>query len=139
MAENKTKQTVVNVDDFIDAVADPVRREEARTLRTLMERVSGEPARMWGPTIIGFGSYSYKYESGHGGEMCRIGYSPRKAELVLYLPGTVSAQHEALSRLGKHKTGKGCLYIKKLSDVDMGVVEELAVVARDHMDATYPR
>ncbi|MCW3847149.1 DUF1801 domain-containing protein [Sphingomonas sp. LB-2] len=138
MAENKTKATEVKVDDFIDAIENPVRQADAKAVRAMLERVTGDPARMWGPSIIGFGSYHYKYESGHEGTMCRLGFSPRKGELVLYLTGTVSKQHEALTRLGKHKTGKGCLYIKKLADVDMGVLEELAVASRDYMDATYP-
>ena len=138
MAELKTKATEGSVDAFIDAVADPVRQADAKAVRTLLERVTGEPAKMWGPSIIGFGSYHYKYESGREGTMCRLGYSPRKAELVLYLTGTVSNQHEALTRLGKHKTGKGCLYIKKLADVDMGVLEELANASLTYMNATYP-
>ena len=138
MAENKTKATEVSVDAFIDAIPDATRREDAKLLRTLMERISGEPAVMWGPTIIGFGTYHYKYESGREGTACRIGFSPRKAELVLYLPGTVSNQQERLAKLGKYRTGKGCLYVRKLADVDMAVVEELVVEARDHMNRTYP-
>ena len=85
MAENKTRQTEVGVDDFLDNVPDPQRREDGRKLRDMMERISGWPARMWGPSMIGFGSYRYRYESGHGGEMFRIGFSPRARELVLYL------------------------------------------------------
>ena len=85
MAEIKTKATEVSVDDFIEAVPVPQRREDAKKLRAMLERVTGEPAKMWGPTIIGFGSYHYKYESGHEGVMCRMGFSPRKAELVLYV------------------------------------------------------
>ena len=138
MAELKTKATEVSVDSFIAAFADPVRQTDAKAARALLERITGEPARMWGPSIIGFGSYSYKYESGREGTMCRLGYSPRKAELVFYLGGTVSQQHEALTRLGKHKTGKGCLYIKKLADVDMAVLEELANASLTYMNATYP-
>ena len=138
MAETKTKATQVSVDAFLDAVPDPVRREDGKAVRAMMERISGLPATMWGPTIIGFGSYHYRYDSGHEGDACRIGYSPRKAELVFYLPGTVSDQQELLARLGKHKTGKGCLYIKKLADVDQTVLEELARRALAHMDAAYP-
>jgi hypothetical protein len=138
LAETKTKATQVSVDAFLDAVPDPVRREDGKAVRAMMERISGLPATMWGPTIIGFGSYHYRYDSGHEGDACRIGYSPRKAELVFYLPGTVSDQQELLARLGKHKTGKGCLYIKKLADVDQTVLEELARRALAHMDAAYP-
>lgn len=125
MAELKTRATEVAVDDFLDAVPDPVRREDGKALRALMERLSGCPAVMWGPTIVGFGRYRYKYESGHEGEMCRVGFSPRKAELVLYVLDSNADQSELLGRLGRHKTGKACLYIKKLADVDMAVLEEL--------------
>jgi hypothetical protein len=139
MAEIKTKATGVSVDDFIEAVPNPQRREDGKKVRAMMERVTGEPARMWGPTIVGFGSYHYKYESGHEGTMCRLGFSPRKAELVLYVLTEAPEQDALLARLGKHKTGKCCLYIKKLSDVDETVLEELTVDALAHMDAKYPR
>jgi hypothetical protein len=139
MAETKTKPTEVSVDSFIDAVADPVRREDAKTIRTMMERITGEPARMWGPSIIGFGSYHYKYDSGHEGDACRLGFSPRKAELVLYVLTGAPEQQAQLARLGKHKTGKSCLYVKKLADVDMSVLEESTRSALAYMDAKYPR
>ena len=139
MAETKTKPTAVTADAFIDAVADPVRREDAKTVRAMMERITGEPATMWGPSIIGFGRYHYTYDSGHEGEMCRLGFSPRKAELVLYVLTQDPAQAAQLARLGKHKTGKSCLYIKKLADVDMAVLEEITQGALDYMDARYPR
>jgi hypothetical protein len=140
MVENKTKPTGVSVDDFIEAVAIPQRREDAKKIRAMLERLTGEPARMWGPTIIGFGRYHYKYESGHGGVMCRLGFSPRKAELVFYLLTEAGGEREQaqLARLGKHKTGKCCLYIKKLSDVDEGVLEELAADTLAYMNEKYP-
>ena len=94
---------------------------------------------MWGPSIIGFGSYRYRYDSGHGGEMCRIGFSPRKAELVLYALNAYTDQDTLLGRLGKHKAGKGCLYIKRLADVDMAVLEQILQARIAHMDAAYPR
>jgi hypothetical protein len=139
MAETKTRPTEVSVDSFIDGVADPVRREDARTVRAMMERITGEPARMWGPTIIGFGSYHYKYDSGHEGDACRLGFSPRKAELVLYVLTGEAEQAAQLARLGKHKIGKSCLYVKKLADVDMDVLEEITRSALAHMDQRYPR
>lgn len=139
MAEIKTKATGVSVDAFIAAVPDPVRRGDAEVVRALLERLSGEPAAMWGPTIVGCGSYHYKYDSGHEGTMCRIGFSPRKAELVLYLLGSYPRQDELLARLGKHRTGKSCLYIKRLANVDMGVLEELVRESLADMDARYPR
>jgi hypothetical protein len=138
MAELKTKPTQVRVDAFIEAVPDATRREDAKTLVAMMERLTGEPATMWGPSIIGCGSYRYKYDSGHEGEMCRIGFSPRKAELVLYVLNGNTDQSAELSRLGKHKTGKGCLYIKKLADVDMGVLEGLVQDKLDRMNVAYP-
>jgi len=138
MAEIKTKPTQVSVDAFIEAVPDATRREDAKTLVGMMERLTGESAKMWGPTIIGFGSYHYKYDSGHEGEMCRIGFSPRKAELVLYVLNAYSDQSAELAKLGKHKTGKGCLYVKRLADVDMAVLEGLLRDKLARMNATYP-
>lgn len=138
MAEIKTKPTAVSVDAFIEAVENPVRRADARTVCAMLERITGEPPKMWGPSIIGFGSYHYRYDSGHEGDMCRLGFSPRKAELVLYVLTQDPGQPEILARLGKHKTGKSCLYIKKLADVDMGVLEELTRGALAWMNAKYP-
>jgi hypothetical protein len=138
MAETKTKATEVSVDDFLDAVPDPQRRADGKAVRAMMERLSGFPATMWGPTIVGFGTYSYKYETGHGGTMCRLGFSPRKAELVLYVLTESERQATLLAKLGKHRTGKSCLYIKRLSDVDEKVLEALTVDALDHMREKYP-
>lgn len=139
MAETKTKPTAVAVDTFIDAVPNPQRREDAKKVRAMMERVTGEPARMWGPSIIGFGQYHYKYDSGHEGDMCRLGFSPRKAELVLYVLTEAGGQEALLARLGKHRTGKCCLYVRKLSDVDEAVLEELIVDSLAYMDEKFPR
>lgn len=138
MAEIKTKPTQVTAADFIAAVENPARRDDAKTVCAMMERITGEPPRMWGPSIIGFGSYHYKYDSGHEGTMCRLGFSPRKAQLVLYILTEDPAQHEQLARLGKHKTGKSCLYINKLGDVDIGVLEEMSCDALAWMNAKYP-
>jgi len=139
VAEIKTKATGVSVDSFLDAVPDPVRREDGKKVRALMERLSGEPAAMWGPSIVGFGRYHYRYDSGHEGTMCRIGFSPRKAELVLYVLGGREREAGLLARLGKHRRGKACLYIKKLADVDMAVLEALVCGALARMDSRYPR
>ena len=138
MAEIKTKAGSTNVADFIAAVDHPVRRADAETICAMLERITGEPPKMWGPSIIGLGSYHYKYESGHGGTMCRLGFSPRKAQLVLYVLAGTPEQAEQLARLGKHKTGKSCLYVNTLADVDMQVLEEIAAGAWVHMHATYP-
>ena len=124
MAEIKTKPTDVSVDDFLNGVAHPVRRADGQALRAMMERVTGEDAVMWGPSIVGFGIYRYQYASGHGGDMCRVAFSPRSANLVLYVGGF--PEYEALlATLGKHKRSKACLYVTKLADVDFGVLEEI--------------
>lgn len=137
-SENKTKATEVSVDAFIAAVADPNQRADAEKICALMERLSGEPATMWGPSIIGFGSYHYRYESGREGEMCRIGFSPRKGQTVLYLIDGFEGHAELMAKLGKHKTGKSCLYVKRLSDIDETVLEELCVRSLQYMAAKYP-
>ena len=125
MAETKTKPTPVDVDAFIAAVEKPVRRADAKVVREMMERVTGEPATMWGPTIIGFGTYHYRYASGHEGDTCRVGFSPRSANLVLYVGGFPGFD-ELLGKLGKHKRSKACLYLNRLADVDLGVLEEIS-------------
>lgn len=139
MAETKTKPTQVTADAFIEAVENPVRREDAKVVRAMMERITGEPATMWGPSIVGFGSYDYTYDSGHSGTSCRLGFSPRKAELVLYVLTDRPELEAQLARLGKHKVGKSCLYVKKLADVDMDVLEEITRGALVHMDARYSK
>jgi len=138
MAELKTKPTSVSADAFLDAVADPQRREDAQKLRAMMERLSGERAVLWGPSIVGFGVYHYKYDSGHQGEMARIGFSPRARELVLYLAGGFPGHQALMDRLGKYRTGTSCLYIKRLADVDMEVLEALAVESLAYMRKKYP-
>ncbi len=125
MAETRTRPTQVDVDEFIAAVEKPVRRADAKVVRDMMERVTGEPATMWGPTIIGFGAYHYRYASGHEGDMCRIGFSPRSANLVLYLGGFPEFD-ALLGKLGKYRRSKACLYLNKLADVDLSVLEEIA-------------
>jgi hypothetical protein len=139
MAETKTKPTQVSVADFLAAVDNPERRADGEVLCKMLARLTGEEGRMWGPSIIGFGSYHYKYDSGHEGTSCRIGFSPRKAELVLYVLSGAYGEAERLARLGKHKTGKSCLYVKRLTDVDLGVLEELCTASLADMDARYPR
>lgn len=138
MVELKTKQTEVSVDDFLDAVPDAQRREDAKAVCAMMERISGEPARMWGPSIVGFGRYRYTYDSGHSGEMARIGFSPRARELVLYIVEGFEGHQALMDRLGKFRTGKSCLYVKRLADVDTGVLEELIAALWDHMREKYP-
>ena len=139
-ADLKTKATQVSAADYIAALSEP-RRTEAAAIDALFSRVTGQPATMWGPSIIGYGSYDYKYESGREGTMCRAGFSPRKAALTFYAMGGVSESAETaalLERLGKHTTGKGCLYIKKLADADLAVLEALIALNWKHMNARYP-
>ncbi len=127
MADNKTKPTKLSAAAFIDALTDPVRRSDAKALTKLMQNAAGEEPQMWGPSIIGFGSCHYKYESGREGDMPVIAFSPRKAATVLYgVTGFVDAT-ALLAKLGKHSTGKGCLYIKKLADVDQRILQTLIV------------
>jgi hypothetical protein len=127
MAENKTKLTKLSVAAFIDALTDQARRADAKALVKLMQSTAGEKPKMWGPSIIGFGSYHYKYESGREGDMPVIAFSPRKAATVLYGMTGFSEAATLLAKLGKHTTGKGCVYIKKLADVDQHVLEALVV------------
>ena len=143
MAEIKTRPTAVSVLSFINSVDHPTRREDARALCAMMERVTGERPQMWGPSIVGFGSYHYKYDSGHEGTACRLGFSPRKGQLVLYLlTGYMGeggeGEAELLARLGKHRIGKSCLYINRLADVDMDVLEALVARSWAWMNARYP-
>lgn len=125
MADIKTKPTRASVTAFISALPDATQRKEAKTLLAMFRRVTGEPATMWGPTIIGFGRYHYRYASGHEGEMCRAGFSPRKGNHVLYVLNDAPGQAALLQRLGKYKTGKVCLYVRRLADIDLGVLEKL--------------
>jgi hypothetical protein len=138
MADNKTKLTKVSVTAFIDALTDQTSRADAKALVKLMQHASGEKPKMWGPSIIGFGSYHYKYDSGREGDAPLIGFSPRKAATVLYGLRGSSDSEALLAKLGKHSTGKGCLYIKKLADVDQEVLEALVVKSVAAKRARYP-
>ena len=138
MTANKTKPTGVSVDDFLDAVPDAQRREDGKALRALIERATGEPPAMWGPSIVGFGRYRYRYDSGREGEAAVAGFSPRAKELVVYLPADPADRDELLGRLGKHKAGKCCLYIKRLADVDTAVLERLVAGSALAIKERYP-
>ncbi|QNG47365.1 DUF1801 domain-containing protein [Sphingobium yanoikuyae] len=134
--ENKTAETMADVAAYLDTVEPAERQADGRVVAALMARLSGEPPRLWGPSIIGFGRYHYRYDSGREGDMCRIGFAPRKAELVFFLAGLDDAD---LMALGRHRRGKGCLYVKRLADIDMGTLEALIVQSLAHMDGLYPR
>ena len=138
MAEIKTKATAESVESFLENVANPERRADGRTLCALLQRLTGEPPKMWGPSIIGFGSYDYLYASGHGGSMPRMGFSPRASELVLYFTG-FDRYRALLDKLGKHRTAKCCLYVKRLADVDWAVLEQMFRADLAYMDEKYPR
>ena len=127
MAETKTKTTKISVRDFIAGVENATRRKDAETLLKVFERATGWKAQMWGPTIVGYGRYKYMYETGHTGEICVVGFSPRKANLVIYQQPDPSGKTAALlTELGKHKGGvDSCLYINKLADIDLSVLEKL--------------
>lgn len=124
--EAKTKPTPVSPEAFIDSVDHPGRREDAHAVLALLTEATGHPPVMWGPSIIGFGKYSYRYDSGCSGEWFLVGFSPRKANLVLYMAAYDDGRDAFLARLGKHKTGKGCIYLNRLADVDTGVIAEMA-------------
>jgi hypothetical protein len=127
MAEIKTKPTKFSVAAFIDGLTDPARRADAKALVKMMQSAAGEKPKMWGPSIIGFASHHYRYESGREGDMPVIAFSPRKVATVLYGMTGSSEAASLLAKLGKHTTGKGCLYIKKLADVDQRVLVALVV------------
>jgi hypothetical protein len=129
MAENKTKPTRVSVAAYIAALTDEPKRADAKALVTMMQAASGEKPQMWGPSIIGFGSYHYKYESGREGDMPIIAFSPRKAAIVLYIASGLSGSKALVKKLGKHSMGKGCLYMKRLADVDETVLKKLVANA----------
>jgi hypothetical protein len=126
MADSKTKPTKISVAVFIDSITDQGRRADAKALVKLMQKASGEKPAMWGPSIIGFGSHHYVYDSGREGDMPLIAFSPRKSATVLY---GLSSAEALLPKLGKHTRGKGCIYIKNLSDIDQKVLETMAAKA----------
>jgi Domain of unknown function (DU1801) len=132
MPENKTKPTTLSVSAYIGGLEDPTRRTEAKELIELMQRATGEKPKLWGPSIVGFGSRHYKYDSGREGDMPLISFSPRKPAIVLYSMLAHSEANALLSKLGKHTMGKGCLYIKNLVDVDKTVLETLIHNAAAH-------
>ncbi|MBS4028749.1 MAG: DUF1801 domain-containing protein [Ignavibacteriales bacterium] len=125
MAELKTKKTEVSVDAFIKKVSDAQKQKDCFTIIELMEKTTKAKAKMWGTAIVGFGDIHLKYESGRELDWFVMGFSPRKQNLTLYIPGTVEKQQALLKKLGKHKTGKGCLYINNLGDIDVSVLKEI--------------
>jgi hypothetical protein len=129
MAGNKTKATQASVDTYIAAIRDEARREDCEMLATLIANATKEKPTMWGPSIVGFGSYHYQYESGREGDACLVGFSSRKGDISIYLSGSFPGRDELLAKLGKHKTAKACLYIRKMSDVDPKVLEQMVAAS----------
>ena len=125
MSQRKTMENSADVNAFLDAVENPRRRSDARQLLALMRKVTGAPPKMWGPSIVGFGKYHYRYASGREGESLRVGFSPRKQNLVIYIMPGFSDYSEILEQLGKFRTGRSCLYVNKLDDVDLVLLEQL--------------
>jgi hypothetical protein len=139
MAELKTQKNDASVQDFLAKVADDTRRADCYSVLAMMQEVTGEAPSMWGASIVGFGTYRYQYASGQSGEWPIIGFSPRKNDLTLYImPGFAKAE-DALRRLGKHKAGKSCLYLKRLADVDLTVLREMMVASVEAMEKSRVR
>ncbi len=138
MSENKTQATEMSVIKFLTGVKPDQKRQDGFAILEMMERLSGYTAKMWGDSIIGFGQYHYKYASGREGDMMRIGFSPRKAQISLYIIAGFEHHKDLLTELGKHKTGKSCLYINHLRDVKPKVLEQLIVKELEYMAEKYP-
>lgn len=138
MAQIKTKSTGASVDAYLASRASPEQLADCKAIMAMCKRVTKQPARMWGPSIVGFGTYTYTYESGHSGDMCLVGLAVRGRELVVYLLAESPAQIARLARLGKHKMGKSCLYIKRLADLDAKVLEALIAGSVAEVKRRYP-
>ena len=133
MAELKTKLKDESVTSFLNTITDEIKRKDCFAIVEMMSEVSNQPPKMWGTSIIGFGSYHYKYESGHEGDMCMIGFSPRKQNIAIYGMGGEERNEDLLKALGKYKTGKGCLYINKLSDVNSDILKNIFKASFEYM------
>lgn len=137
MAEQKTKPTDQSVESFLDNIADESVRDDCTALVKLMKKVTGSKPKMWGPSIVGFGEYHYKYDSGHEGDACLTGFSPRKQNITVYVMPGFAEQTDLQNKLGKHKAGKGCLYIKRLTDIDVKVLEKMIEHSVTHLKTKY--
>lgn len=138
MYELKTRENDDSVIEFIEQVANPKKREDAYKLLDLFTETAGYPAKMWGPSIIGFGSYHYKYASGHEGDAPLVGFSPRKAKISLYFATGDTEREELLRDFGKHTTGKACVYINKVDDIDVNVLKALIMQSVKFLKEAYP-
>jgi hypothetical protein len=138
MAELKTKQTDSSVQAYFEAIEDEQRRQDCMAIAEIMRRVTKEEPRMWGTSIVGFGSYHYKYESGHEGDSCVVGFASRKSDISVYIRSGFESRERLLAELGKHKMGKACLYIKRLSDIQIPVLEKLVSESVTQVRRHYP-
>lgn len=139
MAKNKTTETNESIVDFINTfVEDETKRKDAFELIKMMQQITHFEPKMWGPSIIGFGSYHYKYASGHEGDAPLVGFSPRKAAISLYIYLLPETRDELLSQLGKHKASKGCIYIKKIADIDVEVLKKMVALSLENLKKIYP-
>ena len=138
MSENKTQPTDASVAGFIAAIEVEERRRDCEALVAMMERVTGKPAVMWGANIVGFDTYHYTYASGREGDWMVAGFSPRKGDISMYLSCAAAASSALLAKLGRHRIGKSCLYLRKLADVDMAVLEQLVAAAMEDVRQRYP-
>ena len=138
MSQNKTRPTGAAVTQFLNAVEDDQRRSDCFEVAALMEKITGSPPVMWGTSMVGFGAYHYKYESGREGDFMRAGFSPRKTALTLYIMAGFSSYDGLMAKLGKFKTGKSCLYVKKLDDIDRDALAELITQSVAYMNEKYP-
>lgn len=135
--ENKITENDASVEAFLNQVADEKKKADSFAIKTMMERLTGEPAKMWGTAIIGFGNYHYKYDSGREGDFMKVGFSPRAQNISLYIMPGFDRYEDYMSKLGKYKTGKSCLYVKKLEDIDSSVLEKLIKDSYDYMTEKY--
>lgn len=137
MAGNKTVANDLSVQEYLDAIDHPQRKADCQTIHDLMKKITGKEPRMWGKTIVGFGTYHYKYDSGREGDMLTTGFSNRKQAITMYIMGGFDKHEELLSKIGPHKTGKSCFYIKRLSDMDIDMLSALILESLKAVESKY--
>jgi hypothetical protein len=138
MTKNKTTETSKSVTGFINALSDEIKREDSFQIIEIMQKQTGFEPKMWGPSIVGFGSYHYKYESGRDGDMPMVCFSPRSTAIVLYLSVNFENRDQLLQKFGKHKTGKGCIYIKRIDEIDISVLKKMISNSIKYTKSRYP-